>query len=169
VAEITLRHEFDCDEDTYWSRLTFDPAFNTRLYLEVLKFPGYELLEQKDDSAALTRRVKIVPPLGNMPAAFKKVIGDRFSYVEEGTFDKKTRRYTFKITPSSMPDKTKNYGELYVEKLADKRLVRIAKITVEIKLFMVGRLAEEKIIEDIRHSYEETAVFSRAYLKEKAL
>src|SRR5262249_5012431 len=131
-----------------------------------LKFPDYKLLEQKDDENSLTRRVKIDPPLGNMPAAFKKAIGNRFSYIEEGRFDKKAKRYTFKITPSSMPDKTKNYGELYTEKLGDHRVARIAKITVEVKLFMIGGLVEEKILEDIRHSYDEAAGFSRSFLNE---
>jgi hypothetical protein len=169
MPEITLRHEFDCDEDTYWEKVTFDPEFNKRLYLEVLKFPSYELVEQKEDDAKLTRRVRIDPPLGNLPGPVKKAIGDKFSYVEEGAFDKKTKRYSFKVTPSTMADKTKNFGELYVEKLGDKKIVRIAKITVEVKVFMIGGMVEEKISSDLRHSYEEAAKFTRTFLKEKGL
>jgi hypothetical protein len=169
MPEITLRHEFDCDEDTYWEKVTFDPEFNRRLYLEVLKFPSYELVEQKEDDAKRTRRVRIDPPLGNLPGPVKKAIGDKFSYVEEGTFDKKTKRYSFKVTPSTMADKTKNFGELYVEKLGDRKIVRIAKITVEVKVFMIGGMVEEKISSDLRHSYEEAARFTRTFLKEKGL
>ncbi len=169
MAEITLRHEFDCDEDTYWEKCTFDADFNKRLYLEVLKFPGYDLVEQKDDDAKRTRKVRIDPPLGNLPGPVKKAIGDKFSYVEEGTFDKKTKRYTFKITPSTMGDKAKTFGELYCEKLGDKKIVRVAKVTVEVKVFMIGGMVEEKIMHDLKHSYEEAAKFTRVFLKEKGL
>jgi hypothetical protein len=169
MAEVTLRHEFDCDEDTYWEKTVFDPDFNKRLYLEVLKFPGYQLLEQKDDDAKRTRRVHIDPPLGNLPGPVKKVIGDKFSYIEEGTFDKKSKRYTFKITPSTLADKTKNSGELYVEKVGDKKIVRIAKVAVEVKVFMIGSLVEEKIMGDLKHSYDVAATFTREFLKEKGL
>jgi hypothetical protein len=169
MPEITLRHEFDCDEETYWEKITFDPEFNRRLYLEVLRFPGYDLLEQKDDDDKRTRRVRIDPPLGNLPGPVKKAIGDKFSYVEEGTFDKTTRRYRFKITPSTMADKTKNFGELWVEKMGDKKIARVARVTVEVKVFMVGGMVEEKISHDLKHSYEEAAKFTREFLKEKGL
>jgi hypothetical protein len=169
MPEITLRHDFECDEDTYWHKIVFDRDFNRRLYLEALRFPAYELLEQKEDDQRLTRKVHIDPPLGNLPGPVKKVIGDRFSYVEEGTFDKKTRRYAFKVTPSTMADKSKNFGELYCEKLGDKRLVRVAKITVEVKVFMIGGMVEEKIMTDLRNSYDAAAKFTREFLKEKGL
>jgi len=169
MPEITLRHEFDCDEDTYWEKTVFDAEFNRRLYLEVLKFPAYDLVEQKDDADKRTRRVRIDPPLGNLPGPVKKAIGDRLSYVEEGTFDKKTKHYKFKIAPSTMADKTKTFGEVYCEKLGDKKIVRIAKVTVEVKVFMVGGLVEDKIAGDLKHSYEEAAKFTRVFLKEKGL
>ena len=169
MPEVTLRHEFECDEDTYWEKTLFDPAFNERLYIEVLKFPAYELLETHEDDAKKTRRVRIDPPLGNMPGPVKKAIGDRFSYIEEGTFDKKARTYAFKITPSTMGDKAKTFGELRCEKLGDRKLVRIAKVTVEVKFFMVGGMVEQKILGDLRQSYDAAATFTRAYLKEKGL
>jgi hypothetical protein len=169
MPEITLRHEFECDEDTYWQKVTFDRGFNERLYLEVLRFPGYKLASQEEDPHKLTRRVHIDPPLGNLPGPVKKAIGDKFSYVEEGSFDKKTRRYTFRITPSTMADKTKNFGELYCERLGDKRVARVAKITVEVKVFMIGGMVEEKIMTDLRHSYDAAAKFTREYLTEKGL
>ena len=43
-------------------------------------------------------------------------LGDRLAYTEEGSFDKKAKRYSFKVTPSTMADKTKISGELWCEK-----------------------------------------------------
>src|SRR5438477_389637 len=136
-------------------------------YVENLKFPGYELREQNDGPDRLTRKVWVEPPLGNVPAAVKKVIGDKLSYVEDGTFDKKTKRYAFKVIPSTMPDKTKTSGEMWVEKKGDKKIERVARISVEVKVFMVGGIVEERILADLKQSYEKSAEFTRMYIAEK--
>jgi len=169
MPEITLRHAFDVDEDTFWEKCVFDDDFNRRMYLEVLKFPAWRSMENVDGEAKRTRKVYIEPPLGDVPAPVKKVLGDKLSYVEEGTFDKKTKRYAFKVVPSSLPDKTKNVGEMWCEKKGDKAIERVAKITVEVKVFMVGGMIEERILNDIRTSYDRSAEFTRQYIKEKNL
>src|SRR5579859_6537144 len=102
MADLTLRHEMNCDEDTYWEKCVFDAEYNRELYLDSLKFPGWKLLEQKDDGKTITRRVHVDPPVGNLPGPVKKVIGDSLSYLEEGTFDRASKRYTFKVTPSTL-------------------------------------------------------------------
>jgi hypothetical protein len=68
-----------------------------------------------------------------------------------------------------MAEKTKNFGELYCEIVGDKRIARVAKITVEVKVFMIGSMIEEKIVTDLRSSYDAAAKFTREFLKEKGL
>ena len=167
MPEITLRHEIECSEDTYWEKCFFDEEYNRRLFLDVLKFPGFTLLEQKNDPGTKTKKCKIDPPLTGIPAAAKKVIGDRLSYVEEGTLDTKSHRYQFKVIPSTMADKTSVVGELHTEKLGENRVARVAKIKVEVKVFMLGGMVEEKIIGDLRNSYEVAAAFTNDFVKEK--
>ncbi len=173
MPEITLRHEIDTDEDTYWEKFVFDPDFNRKLYVEALQFPVWKLLDSKEDESKITRRVQVDPPTSNMPGALKKLIGDRLSYVEEGTFDKKTRRYTFKVLPSTLADKTKVQGEMWVEKLPDagsqKRIARVTKVSVEVKVFMVGGMVEERILSDLRSSYDKGTSFTNKTIKESAL
>ena len=103
------------------------------MYVGSMKFPQWKLLDSKEDDAKLWRRVQVDPPVGDVPTAVKKVIGDRLSYVEEGTFDKKTKRYSFKVTPSTMAEKTKVAGEMWVEKLGDKKIARVTRISVDVK------------------------------------
>ena len=97
MAEVHLRHEIDCDEDTFWDKIVFNDEFNRRLYLETLKFPGFKLIEQTDEPTRRTRKVHIDPPLTGMPGPVKKLLGDRFAYIEEGVWDRATRKYTFRI------------------------------------------------------------------------
>lgn len=169
MPEITLRHEIDTDEDTFWSKIAFDEAFNKKLYEGALAFPGWKLLESKEDDATITRRVQVDPPLGDLPAALKKVIGDKLSYTEEGTFDKASKRYTFKVSPSTMTDKTKVNGELWVEKISDKKIRRMCRISVEVKVFMVGGMIEERILNDLRASYDNSTTFTNQFIQEQGL
>ncbi len=169
MPEITLRHEIDTDEDTYWAKIVFDAAFNEKMYVGSMKFPQWKLLDSKDDDAKLWRRVQVDPPVGDVPAAVKKVIGDRLSYVEEGTFDKKTKRYSFKVTPSTMAEKTKVAGEMWVEKLGDKKIARLTRISVEVKVFMVGGLVEDRILGDLRSAYDKGTAFTNEFIEENGL
>lgn len=169
MPEVTMRHEIDTDEDTYWAKCVFDADFNKKMYIDALKFPQWKLLDSKDDDAKIWRKVQVDPPTGHMPGPVKKVIGDRLSYVEDGTFDKKTKRYAFKVTPSTLADKTTVAGEMWVEKLGDKKIVRHTKISVEVKVFMVGGLVEDRIIADLRSSYDKGTAFTNQYIKENGL
>lgn len=170
MPDITLQHEIDTDEDTFWSKIVFDESFNKKLYIEGLKFPQWKLLEQKDDDAKITRRVLVEPATGDLPGPIKKAIGgDKLAYTEEGTFDKKTKRYSFKTTASLMADKTKVAGELWVEKIGEKKIRRICKIHVEVKIFMVGGMVEDRILKDLKSSYDASTAVTNKYIKEQGL
>jgi hypothetical protein len=169
MPEITLRHEINTDEDTFWSKIVFDEAFNKKLYEGALKFPAWKLLDFKEDDAKITRRVQVDPPTGDLPKPVKKVIGDRLAYTEEGSFDKKTKRYSFKVTPSTMAEKTKVNGELWAEKIDDKKIRRVCRISVEVKVFVVGGLVEDRIMSDLRSSYDDSTKFTNDYIKENGL
>jgi len=167
--ELEFRHDLDCDGPTYFDRCIYDDEFWTRVYGEILKFPKFETLEMKKDGDVWTRTVRIEPPITGLPGPAKKVIGDRMSYVEVGTYDKKTGRYSFKVTPSTFPDKVKTEGVMWCEPRGDKKSTRIAKITVEVKIFVVGGMIQDKIASDLRQSYDATASFTNQWVKEKGL
>jgi len=169
MPEVTLRHEIDTDEDTFWSKIVFNEEFNKKLYEGALKFPGWKLVDSKEDDAKIVRRVQVDPPVGDLPGPVKKVIGDRLAYTEDGTFDKKTKRYSFKVTPSTMADKTKVSGELWAEKIGDKKIRRMCRISVEVKVFMVGGMVEDRIMQDLRASYDNSTTYTNQYIKEHGL
>ncbi|HKQ69409.1 MAG TPA: DUF2505 family protein [Polyangiaceae bacterium] len=169
MATTRFQHEFDCTEGTLCQVLFFDAEFNRRLYLETLRFPTWRILDQKITDDAMERRVDVQPLVENVPAALKKVMGDKFGYVEEGKLDRKTNRYRFRVIPSSMADKTTISGEIYSEPIGDKRARRIVDFNVEVKIMLVGKTIEQKTIDDTKASYEKMASFLRSYLKEKGL
>ena len=169
MEDVTLRHEIETDEDTYWWKIVFDEAFNKKMYVGHMHFPEWSLLESTDSESELTRKVRVEPEVGNLPGPVKKVLGDKLSYLEEGTFDKKTKRYRFKVTPSSLADRTKVAGEMWVETLGPKKIARMCKISVEVKVFAIGGMVEKRIADDLRGSYDRGTAYTNDYLENNAL
>ncbi len=169
MAEITLRHEIDTDEDTYWEKCVLSDAFNKEMYEKHLRFPGWTVLDKKEDDAKIVRKVKVEPRVGDLPGPVKKVIGDKISYVEEGTFDRKAKRYTFHVTPSALPEKTKINGELWCEKKGDKKITRVCRMSVEVKVMIVGGMVEQRILSDLRTSYDEGTSFTNEFIAKHGL
>jgi hypothetical protein len=165
MSELTIRHEIDCDADTYW-RCVWDEEYNRRLYMDVLKFRECTRLMQEEKGDQISRRIKLNPPAVDLPAPVAKAIGD-IGWIEEGTFDKKTGHYKVKVIPASLPEKTHIFGELWCESRGPKRVERIAKMNVEVKVFMIGGIVEKRIIDDMKKSYEAAAKFTNEYVKEK--
>ena len=168
MPKTRIEHTFDCSEDTLWQTLFFDEEFTRRLYKDTLRFPVWRLIEQKVTDDTMIRKVEVQPLVENVPGPIKKVLGDRFGYIEQGTFDKKKHRYRFRVIPTSMPDKTTIDGEMYSEPLGDNRVKRIVDFNIEVRVMMIGKMIEQKSIDDTRASYDKMATFLRSYLKEKA-
>jgi hypothetical protein len=167
MQEVTIRHEMACDEDTYWFKCVFEPEYNTKLYLEELKFPEYALEKFEETDAYIKRSVRVAPKIPPLPGPVKKVIGEGLAYTEIGTFDKKTKRYTFTATPHSVGDKAATKGEMWVETLGEKRIARVARVSVDVKVFMVGGLIEDQILNNLKASYEAAAAFTNRWVKLK--
>lgn len=165
MAEETIRTRLTCPGMDYITKCLFNETYNLKLYQEVLKFPGVKVLELQNTGDQWKRRLQIDPPLTGLPGPVVKIIGDKFSYIEEGTFDSKTKRYTFKVTPSSAGDKTKTAGESWFEDDASGCTL-ITRLAVDVKIFMVGGMVEEKILKDFRSSLEQSAPFINQFTKQ---
>src|SRR6266851_8213549 len=113
MATTRIQHEFDCSEASFWQFCFLDTEYNRKLYLETLRFPVWRVIEQKTSDATVERRVEIRPLIENVPAPIKRVLGDRFGYIEEGKLDRTKNRYRFRIVPSSLADKTRISGATY--------------------------------------------------------
>ena len=143
MSTFTIRHTFDIDEETFWSRCFLDNEFNRKLYVERLQFTGYEVLEEKKEESGKIRKKVKATPKADMPKPIQKLFGSDSSYVEEGTFD--GRRYVFRITPSKMADKITIGGEMWCDKRGDKKVERSVRIDVNVRIFGVGGIVESFI------------------------
>ncbi len=164
MATFTIRHTFDVDIETFWSKVFFDLEYNRKLYEEGLSF-GYSLIEKKElDGGVIERKIRTEPRL-EAPAVVKKLIGDSIQYVETGRFDPKKRVWTFEITTSKLSDKIDISGQYWVEPKGDK-IERIVKTDIEVKIFGVGKTIAAFVEKSTRESYDKAARFTNRWLKE---
>lgn len=169
MKEIKFEHTFACDVDSFWNRMFFDQAFNHALFREHLGFLAWDVKVEQDTDEVRKQTVTVKPPVADIPAAVKKVMGDNFGYAEHGTFDKRTKRYAVKVEPNVAKDKTTVQGEIWVEKVDDTHCRRFAKFSIEVKIMMLGKLIEDRIAEDMSQSFEKGAAFTHSWIEQGKL
>jgi len=165
----TIRHVIDTDEETFWQQIFFDEPFNRELCLGHLKFEVFRVLEMnREPDGAITRRIQNQPP-AEIPGPVKKALGDSTSFVEEGRFDPASRRWRFRVIPAVAPDRIRTEGQLWVEPRGEKSVERVIEVEISVKVFGLGRMVEELIARQTRSSYDQAAVFTNRWIREKGL
>jgi hypothetical protein len=169
AESVRIEHTFDCSEDTFWNELFFDEEYNRRIFIEALKFPVWKEVERRDSDQTLHRVIEVVPRVGDMPTALKKIVGENLGYREEGQYDKAKRRYRINIVPNALKDKLSVQGELFTEPAGDGKCRRVFSGTINAKIFGVGGILEKRVAQDLEKSYAVGARFTQEYIKEKGL
>jgi hypothetical protein len=162
MGKFTITHEINADEETFW-KVFLDGDFNTKLYKENLGFPDYVILEARETDKEIIRKVKGTPKM-SLPGPVAKIMGANFSYIEEGKFDKNTKLWTWKMTPSVQPEKIRNEGTMRVEKLGATRVRRVADIVIEAKIFGIGGLIESSAEKQLREGWDESVPFMQKWI-----
>ena len=157
MRRFTLILEFAIDLDEHW-RLFLDDDVERRMYLERLHFPKYELLERRETDAELVRKIRVVPKL-DVPAAVAKLLGDSFSYSEAQTFDKKSRVYRARITPSALADRLSSEATVRADATGPGKCRRTVDISVEARFFGIGGLVEGALEKNLRNGWVDSAAY----------
>jgi hypothetical protein len=162
TTQLEVRHTLNCSVDDFWKTF-FDPEFNRKLYEEKLQFKRFEILEDREEpGGGHVRKVRSEPDM-EVPGALKKLVGDGMGYVESGRYDPSSKRYRFEVEPSKMADKIKSRGELWAEPKGENQCERVVKMDIEVKIFGVGKMAENFIEKQTRHSYDIAAKFTNEW------
>jgi hypothetical protein len=167
MAKFTLTHEIECDPEQFW-KLFFDKEFNQTLFKQHLGFPAFDVVEQRETDREIYRKVSGTPKM-DVPGPVAKVLGSSFTYVEEGTFDKATKTWRWKMTPSAMPDKLRNEGTVRVEPAGPGKSRRISEIVAEAKVFGIGGLIESAAEKNLRDGWDKSAHYMNQWIREGKL
>jgi Protein of unknown function (DUF2505) len=166
ATRFRMTHRMECDVDTFWTTF-FDQTFNARVFSD-MGFPSFRVAAQTHEGDAIRQRLEITPQV-RLPNAVKKVLGDRFSYVEEGVFDKsaKVYRFTFLPPPGMRGDRATGGGIMTAEHGPDGTTDRIIEMNFDVRIFGIGGMLEgaaERAAQDV---YGAHARASNAYFAER--
>jgi len=156
---LAIRQLLDCSKQDFWDLIFRSEEFNHYLY-EGLGFE-YELQEWNSDTGY--RRAKI-SPTQKMPRPLARVLGERFSYVEEGTFDVEAERYEFQVIPSAVADRIHARGTVIVEAISAQQCERRVTLEIGAEVLGLGRLIEAYFVATTREQYAKNAALANEYL-----
>lgn len=166
--KFTIRHPYAIEPEAFWREVFFDAEYNNKLYLEGLRFEGFEVLEETNPAdGRCTRKVRVKPRF-DAPAAVRGLVGDSMSYVEDGRLElagPNAPRWISKVLPSALPDKTKVSAEMWLERTGPGQSDRVAVFDVEVKVFGVGGMVEKFLEKSMRENYEKAAAFTNEWVK----
>src|SRR5262249_31075375 len=157
----SLVQDMAMDVAEHW-RIYLDDAFERELYRDGLRFPVYELLENRETESEIIRRIRVVPKL-DLPGPVAKVLGSSFAYTEEGRFDKAARLWTSKFIPSVLADRLTSTVAVRAEPAGEGRCRRTIDYTVEARIFGVGGLVESALEKNVRGGWEAGARFMNGW------
>ena len=158
-----------CSEATYWDKIFLDDEYNRRLFFDELHFTDWKVLENKDEGELVKRTVKASPHVGELPGALKALIGDGVGYEERGTLVRQKNRYEAKAVPNRLGDKVTVTITMVTTPVDDERCRLVVEGSVTAKIFAVGALLEQRMVSDLRRSYEKSAEFVNRFANEKGL
>jgi hypothetical protein len=169
MLELRVDHTLECSEDVFWDRLFLDEEYNRRLFVEYLKFEKFREQKRETRDGLLYRVVEAVPPVGDVPAALKAVIGQGAGYEERGVLDRAKKTYRVEVVPNRLADKIEVRLEVSTAPVAADRCRRLVRGTISAKIFAVGGVLERKLVADLEKSYAKSVDFTNRYVREKAL
>ncbi|WP_438007956.1 DUF2505 family protein [Sorangium sp. So ce321] len=165
MIQIEARHLIHCDEDTFWE-LFFSAEVNERMYRDVLKFPAFEVLEQREDERTMVRKATGQPRIHGLPAPIQSMLGPNFRYIEDSVFDKAARSWSWTMAPNLLSDRLRNSGTLLVEPSGPGKVTRVARATIEAKIFGFGKVLEGIMEKEMRAGWDDSAAFLNRWVAE---
>ena len=163
MATFTMRHDLDCDCDTFW-KLFWELDFNEQLF-KALEYPAWKLVDTKETDKEIIRTVKATPKM-EAPGPVAKLLGSSFGYDEEGRFDKATKTHKFIITPNVLAGKLRNEGTVKCEPRGEGKSTRVVEIIAEAKVFGLGGMIESSFEKSFRTGWQQSADFINRWVKE---
>ena len=159
MQKIDVRHDFPGMTEDQWFQIYLDDDFNRELEAR-LDVKERKVLSSEQDGDIVRRKVKMVP---NIPAAFKKFVKDGMSVEESSTVYLDRHHVDWSTHVGMAADKFKSAGVLYTQPAGDG-CRRVIEGTVEVKIPLVGKKIEKKIIETINQSYEIATALMKEWL-----
>jgi len=169
MKERRIEHTYDCSQEVFWGQIFLDETYNRTLFLDELHFESWRVVSSEERGGELHRVVEGVPSLGDLPGTIKRLLSDGAGFSERGVFDRAQQRYRLEVTPRSLTSKLSISGELFTSPLGERSCRRTYIARVEARVFGVGGLIEQRLLDDIERSYAKAATFTNRWISSHGL
>ncbi|MDQ2642731.1 MAG: DUF2505 domain-containing protein [Myxococcota bacterium] len=167
MLEIRVDHTLECSEDVFWDRVFLDDEYNRGLFVQNLKFTSWRELRRETRDGLVHRVVEAVPPVGDVPAALKAVIGQGAGYEERGVLDRAKKTYKIQVVPNRLADKVDVKLEISTSPVGEGQCRRSVRGTISAKIPLVGGILEKKLLADLEKSYAKSVDYTNRFAKDK--
>jgi hypothetical protein len=161
MPSFTLQHDLHCNPPAFWS-LFFDREFNDAMFLDGLAFRKYEVVALVSDERVIHRRVEATPKIA-VPSVVASVLGPSLSYREEGTFERATQTWRWRIAFNRLSEKIRSEGTVRVEPTGPSTCKRIADFVCEVDVFGIGGVLARTLESNLREAWEGSALFANQW------
>jgi len=169
MKERRIEHTYDCSQEVFWGQLFADEAYNRTLFIEDLHFESWRVVSSEERGGELHRVIEGVPSLGDLPSTLKRLLSEGAGYTERGVLNRAENRYRLEVTPRSLGSKLTITGELLTSPLGERSCRRTYIARVEARVFGVGGLIEQRLLDDIERSYVKAATFTNRWISSHGL
>lgn len=170
MERFVVEDRFDATTSEFVALLE-DPAFYDRLQAAMPGLERIEPLTREDDGAIVRKRVRYTPRTeGKIPAFGRALIKpSMLSWIEESTFDKTERRFSYRIVPnlpSGWRDRFDTHGEY---RLTDEngRVLRRIEGEIHVRVPLLGGRVERMLRREVETNFRAEAVAIAAWLRER--
>lgn len=167
MKERRIEHTYACSDEVFWNRIFLDDEYNQKLFVGELHFESWRVLRSEPRGSEIHRVIEAVPRLGELPGAVKKLLGNGVGYEERGVLDLEARRYRLEVTPRSLANKLTILGELFTTPIDEHSCRRIYVARAEARVFGIGGLVEDLLLDSIAKSYDKAARFTNRWIAER--
>ncbi len=168
MAQRRIEHTFECNPATFWSDIFFDEGYNQQVFVQRLKFERWAIVERQDTAEGFRRVIEAVPSVGDLPGPIKALLKNGAGYREVGRFLEGSSRYEFEVVSNSLGERLQVAGVVTVEPVDGGRCRRVQTLDVRAKVFGIGSMLENHIIDNMVKGYEKSARHTQRWLAERA-
>ena len=153
--------------DQFWSTVFFDPAFNDYLHFKGLGFSSYDIVEDRVEKDGQRFRLMRAHPQTSIPKPLQRLLGDSFSYVENGRFNPVEKTWMTHIELPKLGQKLNIESTMSFAAKTDKTSERTVNFEIHANIFGLGRILEKFTEAALRDSYERARIATNAWFLEQ--
>lgn len=156
-----FRHRFPVSADALWALLR-DDAYQDEANQEanVRK----DVLEEREDLGVRFKRIRVFPQRALPPAMARALGTDSLSYVQEQRWRDDKKLMNWVVIPDVMASRVHCKGDYRISDRGRGECERLITGEIRISVPVVGSRMEKKTVEDLRGSYDATAVLMRRWI-----